>query len=294
MFSKKNLEELIKDGFGDNIKTTDAKKRNLLLKTVQKRKESRSPFVFRFSKNESGRDFLVGDIHGNKEAFLKALESVSFDKTKDRLFSVGDLIDRGEDSLFILEQLKEKWFYAIRGNHEQMLIDRFELPPISPAWVKIKTASDAEKSHNANGGKWFDRLSSDAERQNIYKTLSALPYVIMIETEDGDVGLVHAEVPERYDNWNVFIDELEESSSVREDALWNRYAIMDVYDPCSYEYFDVTEPPRFIDGVFATIHGHTPSQEPIIWGNQLWIDTAYLSGELTIIEVSNIINKIKT
>ncbi|GAB6071044.1 hypothetical protein JCM30760_21410 [Thiomicrorhabdus hydrogeniphila] len=105
--------------------------------------------------------------------------------------------------------------------------------------------------------------------------------------------MVHAEVPERYDSWDVFIVKLEESSSVRDDALYNRYAIMDVYDPYSNEYFDVTEPPRFVEGVIATIHGHTPVKKPVVCGNQLWIDTAYLSGELTIIEVSNIINKIK-
>ena len=51
--------------------------------------------IQRFPKNESGRDFVIGDLHGMTEFLFKLLDYVCFDPAKDRLFSVGDLIDRG-------------------------------------------------------------------------------------------------------------------------------------------------------------------------------------------------------
>ena len=49
-------------------------------------------------KNIKGRDFVVGDIHGHYDLLKTELKTVGFDKQKDRLFSVGDIIDRGPKS----------------------------------------------------------------------------------------------------------------------------------------------------------------------------------------------------
>ncbi len=47
----------------------------------------------RFSRNEIGRDFAVGDIHGCFEHLSRSLKAIDFDEGVDRLFSVGDLVD---------------------------------------------------------------------------------------------------------------------------------------------------------------------------------------------------------
>jgi len=73
--------------------------------------------------NKLGRDFVVGDIHGHIDLFHEELSREGFDPIKDRVFSVGDLIDRGPDSLACLDLLNEPWFHAVRGNHEQMMIE---------------------------------------------------------------------------------------------------------------------------------------------------------------------------
>jgi serine/threonine protein phosphatase 1 len=243
-----------------------------------------------FEKNAVGRDFVIGDIHGHIKRLHAALESVDFDESKDRLFSLGDLIDRGNHNVSVLKMLYEKsWFNAIRGNHEQMLIDRFELPPISPAWGKIKTCYDAEEQHRKGGGKWFDRLWNDLAKQRIYQNLAALPYAITLETDCGEIGLVHAEVPERFSDWSVFVSALHEDKGLREDALWNRYAIMDVYDPYVCEFYEEPDT-RTISDVIATLHGHTPVQRPVVCGNQVWIDTGFKSGYLTIVEVAKVMD----
>ena len=48
--------------------------------------------------NETGRDFVVGDVHGMFDSVETALAKVDFHPERDRLFSVGDLIDRGPQS----------------------------------------------------------------------------------------------------------------------------------------------------------------------------------------------------
>ena len=72
---------------------------------------SESEAVLRFGLNEDGRDFVVGDIHGMFQHLTELLEQIEFDEGSDRLFSVGDLVDRGPESHRALEWLDKPWFY---------------------------------------------------------------------------------------------------------------------------------------------------------------------------------------
>ena len=64
-----------------------------------------------FASNTYGHDYVVGDVHGDYERLTDLLALIKFDKTVDRLFSVGDLIDRGPASASCLELLNEAWFF---------------------------------------------------------------------------------------------------------------------------------------------------------------------------------------
>ena len=55
-----------------------------------------------FARNTHGRDFVVGDIHGCFDLLQQALDEAAFNPDRDRLFSVGDLIDRGPQSPQVL------------------------------------------------------------------------------------------------------------------------------------------------------------------------------------------------
>ena len=79
--------------------------------------------IHHFTKNEQGRDFLVGDIHGMFSKLDEILHDLCFNITVDRLFSVGDMVDRGPESYDVLKWLAASWFHSVRGNHEQMAID---------------------------------------------------------------------------------------------------------------------------------------------------------------------------
>lgn len=56
------------------------------------------PLVRRFDRNPLGRDLIVGDAHGCLTKPRASLDAVGFNLERDRLFSVGDLVDRGPES----------------------------------------------------------------------------------------------------------------------------------------------------------------------------------------------------
>ncbi len=64
--------------------------------------------------------YAVGDIQGCYEPLVKLLDKVNFDPAQDRLWSVGDLVNRGPDSLKTIRFLKQLGpaFTAVLGNHD--------------------------------------------------------------------------------------------------------------------------------------------------------------------------------
>ena len=69
--------------------------------------------IERYARNNTGRDFVVGDIHGCFSGLEAALDNVGFDVQIDRLFAVGDLIDRGRESARVIDFLKSPWFFSV-------------------------------------------------------------------------------------------------------------------------------------------------------------------------------------
>ncbi len=79
--------------------------------------------------NEAGRDFFVGDVHGCLPHLQVLMKAVRFKPDRDRLFSVGDLIDHGSHSFEILQRLKDwPFFHAVVGNHEGMAMAYRNMP----------------------------------------------------------------------------------------------------------------------------------------------------------------------
>lgn len=205
---------------------------------------SHTSFVKRFERNTMGRDFIVGDVHGCFSKLDQALREIGFDRTKDRLFSVGDLIDRGQESGRVLEYLNEPWFHAVMGNHEQMAV--------------MHHIGDMPKDiYDYNGGEWFTRLSRDGQF-DYASAFFNLPVAIELETESGLVGIVHAAC--NFDSWDEFKANLI-GPTTREVAMWDRgRAIGGAYG------VDVA-------GVRAVVVGHTPLRQPKLIDNVLHIDT---------------------
>lgn len=224
--------------------------------------------VKRFKQNTKGRDLIVGDIHGCFTKLGLALHEIGFNKAKgDRLFSVGDLVDRGPESI---EALNFVVFAdgVVAGNHEDMAV----------RWPNGYMDGD---NYRANGGAWMIALDKETQRE-VAAVLSALPIAIEIETEGGLVGIVHAECP--FACWQDFTAELKapESSNQRrgqmiDAAQWSRNRINSGDD-------------SMISGVRAVVVGHTPMPNWTSLGNTIFIDSMGWSpnGHFTILDAATL------
>lgn len=70
------------------------------------------------------RRLIIGDVHGNRDALLSALDQAKYEPATDRLFFVGDYIDRqpySKEVVDLILELPDK--ICIRGNHDQFMID---------------------------------------------------------------------------------------------------------------------------------------------------------------------------
>lgn len=195
----------------------------------------------RVAANKTGSDFIVGDLHGCLDLLQIELNRVGFDQTKDRLFSVGDLIDRGPDSMGCLRLLREPWFFAVRGNHEDMLLD-YAYEVVMPYSYR----SSAQLFFR-NGGSWVETLDADAQqelREDLLPRVVALPYVMTIGEGKTQFNVAHAELM---------------TGNVEDDSLFARLAGMPV-DPASRR---ILTDDQLIDEILSQMI------EPLTWGRRL-------------------------
>jgi serine/threonine protein phosphatase 1 len=216
-----------------------------------------------FTKNTKGKDYFVGDIHGEISKLYHKLMEVDFDFGSDRLFSVGDLVDRGENSFACLGLVLEPWFSAVQGNHENSAI----------CYSQGNMNTD---TYRRNGGEWNINLPKETSKA-ISELLKDLPFMMEIETEYGTIGVVHAEVA--CGDWNSCKDTIARKD-VQQVVQWNR-------DKITFKYEEI------VTGIDYVVVGHTPLQRPVKLGNVFYIDTGACFGkELTLLSTENLL-KIK-
>lgn len=137
--------------------------------------------------NATGRDLVVGDLHGHRSLLEKALASVNFDPRCDRVFSVGDLIDRGPESLATLSLIEQPWFHAVLGNHELMLLNFLHC---------YGSRLHSRKAYPSGAGEWIGEAISRHRRavEGLVERIAKLPLAIRVE---GDVpfNVTHGDLP---------------------------------------------------------------------------------------------------
>src|SRR5258706_15968037 len=62
--------------------------------------------------------WVVGDVHGCAREFGDLLDEVRFEPVEDELWSVGDLVNTGPDSLGVLRIFRDAGGRAVLGNHD--------------------------------------------------------------------------------------------------------------------------------------------------------------------------------
>lgn len=245
--------------------------------------------------NTQGRDFVIGDLHGSYSVFKNLLRSIKFNPEVDRIISVGDLVDRGPDSLACLSLLRKPWFHSVLANHEYMMLTGAENIGNSYQWTLNGGAWGTDlvvENNKAKDGTHI--LSDDAyEFGELLKLVKELPYIITVSTKSGKkFHIIHAELPVV----ETITDELladpvwvyREANKYSKDGgsfLWSRLIFGMFSDTNLQNVSKVkrTIKTRNIQWVFNpnlshVISGHTILKKPItIWG-QTCIDTsAYYS-----------------
>ncbi|MBQ0268542.1 metallophosphoesterase [Providencia huaxiensis] len=209
--------------------------------------EQRNGIYLRIDGDQYRHIWVVGDIHGCFNLLKRNMHRVDFDKEKDLLISVGDLIDRGDQNVECLDLINEKWFRAVRGNHEQMAIDALFNGVNDRVWM-------------ANGGAWY--LWADPEREILAKQLikkcEQLPLIIEVNANGKKTVIAHADYPS---------DEYEFGKPVDEQyVIWSRERIGD-------------DNVREIKGADLFLFGHTPMIKGAVKrANQEYIDTGAVFG----------------
>lgn len=92
------------------------------------------------------RTIFIGDIHGCLEEFQELLKEMDYDSAFDRVILLGDLVDRGPDSIGVLRYAKKMRFECVRGNHDHKI---------------LKWYNNNKKIYQSPGAKYYDNLTDD-------------------------------------------------------------------------------------------------------------------------------------
>jgi bis(5'-nucleosyl)-tetraphosphatase (symmetrical) len=116
--------------------------------------------------------YAIGDVQGCMQALHRLLDQIAFDPTNDRLWFVGDLVNRGPHSVEVLRFVKRLGTSAmtVLGNHDLHLL---------AAWAKITPLSRK------------DTLQSVLSAPDVDELLTWLRFRPLVHVEDG-YCVVHA------------------------------------------------------------------------------------------------------
>ena len=123
-----------------------------------------------------GRRIFVGDIQGCRIELERLLEKLRFDPSEDRLEPVGDLVNRGPDSLGCLRLLRDIGAKGVLGNHDLHLLRR------------------SAGKRKARPDDTFEDVLGAEDRDELFEWLAAKPLI----RDLGDVLLVHAGLHPRW------------------------------------------------------------------------------------------------
>ena len=117
------------------------------------------------------RILIMTDIHGCYDELIQLLNKVSYDKNKDKLIILGDLVDRGPKTLEVLDfcMNNSEYIEVLMGNHDRMLLDAIKIAKIKSI-KKIKPDSSIGLLMS-RGSEYVDKVYNYIEGLKYYKIL---------------------------------------------------------------------------------------------------------------------------
>lgn len=201
--------------------------------------------------NKKGNDYWVGDIHSRYDLLFFALGSVNFNFKTDRLFCTGDLIDKGNGpNEECLRLLQKPWFFSVRGNHDEMLLNGFYDKFDREIWFK-------------RGGRWILN-KPEHTHYHLAKLVESMPLAMTITSKGHRVGLVHA-MP---------------------NLVWHSPLTVNNIRSRDWVYRKKQD---IVEGIDLVVIGHTVVSKPMRFGNCIALDTgAHKTGKLVILSTEEL------
>ena len=122
--------------------------------------------------------YVIGDIHGCFDQFVDLLNKINYKKDEDKIILVGDLVNRGPDSLSVLNYcMADSNITTVLGNHDLYLL---YLLSIGKAKGSLKEVVEADN------------------KKQIFKWLLKMPFIIEIvnKLNGNSFFISHAGIPE--------------------------------------------------------------------------------------------------
>ena len=162
-----------------------------------------------------GMTYVMSDLHGHYEWFKQMLELIHF-KEEDKLYVIGDIIDKGEDSasLFI-ELIGDDRITCLLGNHEKMLLDVLKPGSDDSLWLM---------NDGWNTIKQFNKIGLDYT--NMEKYIKKFPVEMFITVNNKRYCLVHGKplnleyMPDLIEKDRINIQDLNEE--IINSMVWSR------------------------------------------------------------------------
>ena len=147
--------------------------------------------------------YLIGDIQGCNDALQRLLDRIDFSPSRDTLFLLGDLVNRGPDSLGVLRRLMHLGSAArcLLGNHDLHL---------------LATAHGIRKPHR---GDTLAAVLEAPDRAAMLDWLAAQRLAMLESFHDHDVLMVHAGVVPSWSAQKTLALAQEVESVLRGDGL---------------------------------------------------------------------------
>ncbi len=190
--------------------------------------------------------YAVSDLHGYYDLFLQGLDMIGFSST-DKLWVLGDAIDRGPDGIKILQHIRNSGnMDLLIGNHELMM-----LHCVDPEGRKDTGGYDMSLWLSVNGGsttyEQYSALTKD-ERKGMLDWLSGRYVIKLIEACGKKFCLTHSFYSKKCED--------------------KRFYELDYYDVCNVVWSSIWRDDEhtksediYSDYLYTFISGHVPVQK---------------------------------
>lgn len=176
--------------------------------------------------------YVLSDIHGNKEAFDTILSMIDL-KPEDQLYILGDVIDRGEYGIELLQQIRTMPNCTLlMGNHEYMMVNALRHPEnlhFKYVWKNNRSIQTYQK--------YFFLDKEEQEKLLCY--IEALAVQLEITVNRRKFILVHAAPQELFETENM------KCYKLKEFMVWHRLSAFSEMPPRKNVIFGHTPTWRF-------------------------------------------------